>query len=72
MITKQQDQQKHIIHHSRTKKVGMLAYQINIGGVKEQHSCIMHVNNLLVLNGLVIYKIFKSIEVFEQSFGLST
>jgi hypothetical protein len=69
MITKQQDQQKHIIHRSRTKKVGMLAYQINIGGAREQHSCIMHVSNLLVLNGLVIYKILKSIKVFEQSFG---
>jgi hypothetical protein len=69
MITKQQNQQKHIIHHSRTKVVGMLVYQINIGGVRDQHSCIMHVSNLLVLNGLVIYKILKNIEVFEQSFG---
>jgi hypothetical protein len=47
----------------------MLVYQINIGGAREQHSCIMNVSNLLVLIGLVIYKIFKSIEVFEQSFG---
>jgi hypothetical protein len=47
----------------------MLPYQINIGGAREQHSCIMHVSNLLVLNCLVIYKILKSIKVFEQSFG---
>jgi len=28
----------------------------------------MHVSNLLVFNGLDIYKILKSIEIFEQSF----
>jgi len=47
----------------------MHAYQTNIGGATKQHSCIMHVSNLLVLNGLVIYKILKSMEVFDQLFG---